>query len=69
MVADREAILKVTVGLVPPQMHVKIDMRKLLQGRPHHSPTLSTVVHHMIGPPHQSPTVEMAPEAVSWQDL
>ena len=27
------------------------------------------VVHHVIGPPHQIPTAEMAPEAVSWQDL
>ena len=35
MVADREAILKVTVGLVPSQIHVKIDMRKAPQDSLH----------------------------------
>ena len=93
MVADREAILKVTVGPVPPQTHVEINMRKapqdslhhtaskrektsnlfsartIPQGRPLQRPTLSTVVHHVIGPPHQSPTREMATEAISCQEL
>ena len=37
MVADREAILKVTVGHVPPQTHVVINMRKAPQDSLHHT--------------------------------
>ena len=63
MVADREAILKVTVGPVPPQIHVEINMRKAPQDSLHQTANkregtignlLSRGVIHVVGASHMT---------------
>ena len=65
MVAGREAIPKVTVGLVPSQIHVKIDMRKAPQDSLHQTANkregmvdslLSQGVIHVVEAGHRTET-------------
>ena len=48
MVAGQEVNHNMTAGLVPPQTHVVIDMRKLLQGRPHQTASKLEEMEHSL---------------------